>query len=93
MDGIGKEIQANRAILDAVIQDQVQWAQNMPTVFDVKKDNAVADSFLGCKILYTWTAVGWIEGELVKRNVDLRIKIGCEIDNFFDFYKHHDDTS
>ena len=69
MDGIGKELEANRAILDAGIQDQVQWAQNVSTVFDVKKDNAVTDAFLGCKILYNWTAVGWIEGELVKRNV------------------------
>ena len=28
MDGIGKEFEANRAILDADIQDQEQWAQN-----------------------------------------------------------------
>jgi hypothetical protein len=37
------------------------------SVFDVKKDNAAADAFLGCKILYNWSAVVWIEGELLKR--------------------------
>jgi len=35
----------------------------------VKKENAVADAFLGCKILNNWSAVGFIEGEVVKRNV------------------------
>ena len=29
MDAIGKELEANRVILDAGIQDQVQWAQNV----------------------------------------------------------------
>jgi hypothetical protein len=48
---------------------------------------------LGCKILYYWPAVGWIEGEVVKRNVDRRMKIGSDIVNFFVFYKHDDDTS
>ena len=33
---------------------------------------------LGCKILYYWPAVGWIEGEVVKRNVDRRMKIGSD---------------
>lgn len=33
------------------------------SVFEVRKDNAVADAFLGCKLLCHWTAVGWIEGE------------------------------
>ena len=36
----------------------------------------MADVFLGCKLLYNWPAVGWIEGEVVKRNVDRRMKIG-----------------
>jgi hypothetical protein len=39
-----------------------------------------AHAFLGCKILstvYNWRAVGWIEGEIVKRNVNRRMKIGC----------------
>ena len=40
----------------------------------INKDNAVADAFLGCKILYNWSAVGWTEGEVVKRNVDHRMK-------------------
>ena len=35
----------------------------------VKKENAVADAFLGCKPLNNWPAVGLIEGEFVKRNV------------------------
>ena len=46
-----------------------------------------------CKILYNWSAVGWIEGEVVKRNVDHRITIGSDIADFFVFYKHDDDTS
>ena len=29
MDGIGKKFQTNSAILDAGIQDQEQWAQNV----------------------------------------------------------------
>jgi hypothetical protein len=33
------------------------------SVFEVQKENAVADAFLGCKLLSNWTAVGWIEGE------------------------------
>jgi hypothetical protein len=39
-------------------------------VFDVKKENAVADAFPGCKILYNWPAVGWIEGDLLKHEVE-----------------------
>ncbi len=35
----------------------------------VKKENAVAEAFLGCKVLNNWPAVGFIEGEVVKRNV------------------------
>jgi hypothetical protein len=29
MDGIGKRLEADSAILDAGIQEQVQWAQNV----------------------------------------------------------------
>jgi len=43
--------------------------------------------------LYNWPAVGWIQGEVVKRNVDNRMKIGSDIVNFFVLYKHDDDTS
>ena len=98
MDGIGKELEANRVILDADIQDadiqdQEQWSQNVSTVFDIKKDNAVADAFLGCEIFFNWPAIGWIEGEIVKRNVDRRKKTGSDIVNFFDFYTQDDDTS
>jgi hypothetical protein len=54
------------------IPDEFQLAQasqdeSVQSVFDVKKDNAAADAFLGCKILYNWSAVVWIEGELLKR--------------------------
>ena len=48
----------------------------------VKKENAVADAFLGCKILNNWPAVGWIEGEVVKRNFARRMKTGSDIFNF-----------
>ncbi len=70
-------------------------AQTPPdeSVFEVKKENTEADAFIGCKILYNWSAVGWIEGEVVKRNVDHRITIGSDIADFFVFYKHDDDTS
>ena len=65
------------------------------SVFDVKikKNNAVADAFLGFKILYNWPAVGWIKAEVVERNIDCRMKIGSGIVNFFVFYMHDDDTS
>ncbi len=46
------------------------------SVFEFKKQDATADAFLGCKILYNWPTVGRIE-EVVKRNVDRRMKIGC----------------
>jgi hypothetical protein len=52
---------------------------------DMDEDN------LDCKILHNWPAVGWIEGEAVKRNVDRRMKIGSDIVDFFVFYKHDDD--
>ena len=48
------------------------------SVFDVKKDNTVAVASLGYKILHNWPAVGWIEGQVMKRNVDLRMKIGSD---------------
>ena len=47
-----------------------------------------------CKILFTWPAVGWIEGEVVKRNFNRRMEIGSGTVNFIVFYKHdYDDTS
>ena len=51
--------------------------------FEIKKENADAgaDAFLGCEILYKWSAVGWIEEEFVKRNVDRRMKVGSGIVN------------
>ena len=42
----------------------------------------VADAFLGCKIHNNWPAVGWIEGEVVKRNFARRMKTGSDIFNF-----------
>ncbi len=72
-------------------QDGFELAQAPPDVSVFC--NAVGDAFLGCKILYNWPAVGWIAGEVVKRNVDHRMKIGSDIVNFFVFYKHDDDTS
>jgi len=70
-------------------------AQTPPdeSVFEVKKENTEADAFIGCKILYNWSAVGWIEGEVVKRNVDQKMRIGSDTVNFFVFYKNDDDTS
>jgi hypothetical protein len=50
-------------------------------------------AFRGFKILYNWPAVGWIDGKVVKRNVNRRMKIGSDIVNFFVFYQHDDDTS
>ena len=50
-------------------------------------------AFRGFKILYNWPAVGWIDGKVVKRNVNRRMKIGSDIVNFFVFYKPDDDTS
>ena len=61
-------------------------------MFEFKKEKPVADVFLGFKIQYKWPAVGWIEGEVVKRNVDRRMKVGSDILNFFVFYQHDDDT-
>ena len=51
------------------------------------------NAFLECKILYTWPAVGWIEGEVVKRNVEHSMKIASAMVHFFVFYNHDDDTS
>jgi hypothetical protein len=53
----------------------------------------VADVFLGFQIQYNWPAVGWIEGEVVKQNIDRRMKIGSDIVNFFVSYQHDQDTS
>jgi hypothetical protein len=51
--------------------DGFEVAQAPPdeSVFDVKKQDAVADAFPGCQILSNWPAVGWIEGEVMKPNV------------------------
>ena len=64
----------------------------MSLCFEFKKEKTVADAFLGFKIQCNWPAVGWIEGEVVKRNVDRRMKIGSDIVNFFVFNQHDDDT-
>ena len=41
------------------------------------------------------SSTSWIQGEVVKRNVDHRMKVGSDIIvvNFFVFYKNDDDTS
>jgi hypothetical protein len=53
-------------------------------VFDLV--SAAADAFLGFKIIYNCPAVGWIEGEVVKRKVNRRMKIGSDIVYFFVFF-------
>ena len=44
------------------IPDRFELAQTPPdeSVFDVKKENTVADAFPGCKILCDWPAVVWM---------------------------------
>ena len=72
----------------------IRYIRKDITVFcNLRRENAVTDAFLGCKVLYNWPAVGGIAGEVVKRNVDHRMKIGSDIVNFFVFYKHDNDTS
>ena len=53
-------------VIPLEIPDGFELAQAPPdeSVFYVKKENAVADAFPGCKILYNWPAVGWIEEKL-----------------------------
>ncbi len=49
---------------------------------------------LGLK--YFTTGLRWlalVEGEVVKRNVDHKMRIGSETVNFFVLYKNDDDTS
>ena len=43
------------------------WPCTEMSVFEVKEENSV--TFLVFKIHYNWPAVGWIQGEIVKRNV------------------------
>ncbi len=47
--------------------------------------SAAADAFLGFEILYNCPAVGWIEGEVVKRKVNRRMKIICGSDIVYFF--------
>ena len=61
-------------ILDPVFGKRgTRWslmlAQTPPdeSMFEVKEENSV--TFLVFKIHYNWPAVGWIQGEIVKRNV------------------------
>jgi hypothetical protein len=65
----------------------------MSLCLSFKKEKTVADVFLGFQIQYNWPAVGWIEGEVVKQNIDRRMKIGSDIVNFFVSYQHDQDTS
>ncbi len=57
------------------------------------QEKTVADAFLECKCLYNWPAVGWIGGEVVKRNIEHSLKIASAMVHFFVFYNHDDDTS
>ena len=69
------------------IPDGLELAQAPRTdekVFDLV--SAAADAFLGVKIIYNCPAVGWIEGEVVKRKVNRRMKIGSDIVYFFVFF-------
>ena len=78
-------------VRSSFIQCRVQTPP-VESVFESRKRTSWSKLSLVFRVLYKSPTVGWIQGEVVQRNVDHRMKIGSGIVNFI-FYKHDDHTS
>ena len=52
------------------------------------KEPSVADELVGRSIWFNWGAVGWLKGEITRRNHNKSYKVDEEYKNFFIFYEH-----
>ena len=49
------------------------------------KEPSVADELVGRSIWFNWGAVGWLKGEITRRNHNKSYKVDEEYKNFFIF--------